>query len=106
VFAIFKKNIIFACGTIKSIRLNMTTLQLNEELQRQLGYISDDADLMKKAIAYIKKLGRSRGRTYGQETLEKDLDELLAVFRTEKITQEEIDRECESVRQGRYDGSL
>ena len=84
----------------------MTTLQLNEELQRQLGYISDDADLMKKAIAYIKKLGRSRGRTYGQETLEKDMDDLLAVFRTEKITQAEIDGECESVRQGRYDGSL
>lgn len=82
----------------------MTTLQLNEELQRQLGYISNDADLMKKAIAYIKKLGRLRNKAYGQEALDKDMDELLAAFRTEQIAQEDIDRECESVREERYDG--
>jgi hypothetical protein len=83
----------------------MTTLQLNEELQRQLGYISNDADLMRKAIAYIKKLGRLRNKAE-QEALEKDMDELLTAFRTEKISQETIDSECEAVREMRYEGRL
>ena len=80
----------------------MTTLQLNEELQRQLSYISNDAALMRKAINYIKKLGRLRNKAYAQDELEKDMDELLTAFRADDISQEDIDRECEAVREKRY----
>ncbi|MGP1477251.1 MAG: hypothetical protein ACTTJK_07290 [Phocaeicola sp.] len=82
----------------------MNTLQLNEELQRQLNYISNDAELMKKAINYIKRLGRLRSKTYEQDVLNKDMDELLTAFHTEDIAQEDIDRECKLVREERYNG--
>ncbi|MCE2616858.1 MAG: hypothetical protein ACTTKN_10400 [Phocaeicola sp.] len=82
----------------------MNTLQLNEELQRQLNYISNDAELMKKAINYIKRLGRLRSKTYEQDVLNKDMDELLTAFHTDNIAQEDIDRECKLVREERYNG--
>jgi hypothetical protein len=35
---------------------NMTTLQLNAELFRELSVIAEDENLMKKAVKYLKKL--------------------------------------------------
>lgn len=84
----------------------MTTLQLNEELQRQLGYISDDAELMKKAINYIKELGKLRNRVYTQSALDKDIEGLTTAFYAVDISQEDIDSECEAVREERYKGRL
>lgn len=34
----------------------MTTLQLNNELARQMGLISDNKDLMRKVLDYVKSL--------------------------------------------------
>ena len=82
--------------------VKMTTLQLNNELQRQLSYISDDAILLKKAINYIKQLGKERHAAYAQEDLNADIDKLLTVFHVENITQEEFNHECEMVRREQF----
>lgn len=36
-------------------------------------------------------------------SLEAEVDELLSMFKTDKISQEEVDRECELVREELYD---
>ena len=40
----------------KKTKVDMTTLELNAELFRQLSIVAEDENLMKKAVKYLKKL--------------------------------------------------
>ena len=77
----------------------MATMRLNNELQRQLSYISDDEALMKKVINYIKRLGKERSKAYAQNPLDKNINGLLNTLHIDDTTQETVNRKCEAVRQ-------
>ena len=77
----------------------MATMRLNNELQRQLSYISDDEALMKKVINYIKRLGKERSKAYAQNPLDKHINGLLNTLHIDDTTQETVNRKCEAVRQ-------
>ena len=48
----------------------------------------------------IRSMGwRLRKEETTDKTLDSEVDELLAMFKTDQISQEEIDNECESVRE-------
>ena len=66
-------------------------------------------------VGWFEQMLRSMGWTFRKEespvsdTIEKpkvfeaEVDELLSMFNTDQISQEEIDQECEQVRQELYD---
>ena len=55
-------------------------------------------------VGWFEQMIRSMGWRFRKEettdkTLDSEVDELLAMFKTDQISQEEIDNECESVRE-------
>lgn len=75
----------------------MTTLQLNSELLRQLSYIVGDDNMMKKVIAYIKRLRSQsvakKGGALGSPddpTLKKEAEELYGLFRSDDLSDEDL----------------
>lgn len=82
----------------------MTTLQLNQELLRQVGNISNDDNLLRKVIGYIKSL------TSEKKTPKADkasmLQDILSMSKPCPMSDEEINEEVEKGRQAFYDGSV
>ena len=65
-------------------------------------------------VGWFEQMLRSMGWSFRKEetparasenprVFEAEVDELLAMFSTDKISQEEVDRECEIVREELYD---
>lgn len=50
----------------------MTTLQLNKELARQMKLISDDKELMRKVLDYVKSLTGQKKNTETQTSIGSD----------------------------------
>ena len=55
-------------------------------------------------VGWFEQMIRSMGWRFRKEettdkTLDSEVDELLAMFKTDQISQEELDNECESVRE-------
>uniref|UniRef100_UPI0040265498 hypothetical protein n=1 Tax=Prevotella sp. TaxID=59823 RepID=UPI0040265498 len=82
----------------------MTTLQLNQELLRQVGNISNDDNLLRKVIGYIKSL------TSAKKTPKADkasmLQDILSMSKPCPMSDEEINEEVEKGRQAFYDGRV
>lgn len=75
----------------------MTTLQLNSELLRQMSYIVDDDNMLRKVIAYIKKLRKqSTSNNDGalssspDESLEKEARQMYGLFQSNDLSDEEL----------------
>lgn len=63
--------LIFAAEYINCYLLiiNMTAIQLNAELYRNMGIIADDEDLLAKVLKYVKKLAAQKKSTDETEYL-------------------------------------
>ena len=53
----------------------------------------------------IKKVSSKTGVQTPKRVYEKEVDELLRMFKTDKISQEEVDKECELVREALYNAA-
>lgn len=82
----------------------MTTLQLNQELLRQVGNISNDDNLLRKVIGYIKSL------TSAKKTPKVDkasmLQDILSMSKPCPMSDEEINEEVEIGRQEFYNALI
>lgn len=79
----------------------MTTLQLNQEVLRQVGSISNDDNLLRKVIVYIKSLSSAKKKAETDKA--SMLQSILAMSKTCPMTDEEINDEVEKGRQEFYD---
>lgn len=81
----------------------MTTLQLNQEVLRQVGNISNDDNLLRKVIGYIQTItpARKKGET-DKRTL---LNNILSMSEPCPLSDEEINEEVEKGRQEFYDAN-
>lgn len=79
----------------------MTTLQLNREVLRQVGGISNDERLLKKVIVYIKSITPSNKKPAPDK--KSMLENILAMSKPCPLTDEEINEEVEKGRQEFYD---
>lgn len=87
----------------------MTTLQLNSELLRQMSYIAEDEGMIKKVIAYIKRL-RSQNKvdkkgalsSSPDPTLAKEAAELYGLLGEADINEDELSSIVNDVRQEVY----
>lgn len=73
----------------------MSAQSLNAELFRQLSYIADDENYMKKALNYIKKLASQKENT--ADTLRED----DVPYRTKEELIADINEVCEQIKQAR-----
>lgn len=80
----------------------MTALQLNAELFKELSYIADNENYVIKVLNYIRGLRQNSNIIDKKQGIEQDLDELLCSFNNEEISQQELDTECEKVREEIY----
>lgn len=84
----------------------MTTLQLNQEVLRQIGYISNDDNLLTKVINYIKSIIPARSDVDVVKDKKNMLDNILSMPRPCPLTDEEINKEVEKGRQEFYDNTV
>lgn len=79
----------------------MTTLQLNQEVLRQVGSISNNDNLPKKVIDYIKSITPIKEEpALGKK---EQLENILSMSNTCDLSDEEIASEIEKGRQEFYD---
>lgn len=85
----------------------MTTLQLNQEVLRQIGYISNDDNLLSKVINYIKSIVPAKSNA-GTATDDKKamLSHIVSMSKPCPLSEEEINKEVEIGRQEFYDSTL
>lgn len=83
----------------------MTTLQLNREVLRQIGYISNDDNLLKKVISYIKSIVPATANKNIDVAEDKKamLNNILSMSKASQLSDEEINKEVEEGRQNFYD---
>lgn len=75
----------------------MSTTSLNAELFRQLSYIADDENCMKKVLNYIKKLANQKEK----ETTADTLAEEEVPYRTKEELIAGFNEVCEQIKQAR-----
>lgn len=75
----------------------MSAQSLNAELFRQLSYIADDENYMKKALNYIKKLASQKEKENTADTLRED----DVPYRTKEELIADINEVCEQIKQAR-----
>ena len=75
--------------------------QLRSSIWDVVRSVDDDAALqsMYDYVLYVAQKTSRQAATNIQD----DMEELLAAFRTDKISPDDIDKECEAVRQEMYD---
>ena len=82
----------------------MTTLQLNQEVLRQVGSISNNENLLKKVIDFIKSIAPAKEeRVLGKK---EQLENILSMSKTCDLSEEEIISEIEKGRQEFYDNRV
>jgi hypothetical protein len=82
----------------------MTTLQLNQEVLRQVGSISNNENLLKKVIDFIKSIAPAKEeRVLGKK---EQLENILSMSKTRDLSEEEIASEIEKGRQEFYDNRV
>ncbi len=80
----------------------MTTLQLNQEVLRQVGFISGNDNLLKKVIDYIKSIAPTKKDAVAVS--KKDmLEGILSMSRPCPMTDDEIKEEVSKGRQEFHD---
>lgn len=78
----------------------MTTLQLNQELLRQVGSISNNDNLLQKAIDFIKSIAPiKKEQSLGKR---EQLEDILSMSKGCDLSEEEINSEIEKGRQEFY----
>ena len=75
----------------------MSTTSLNAELFRQLSYIADDENYMKKVLNYIKKLASQKEKETAADTLAED----DVPYRTNEELIADINEVCNQIKQAR-----
>ena len=81
----------------------MTTLQLNQEVLRQIGYISNDDNLLTKVINYIKTIIPTKNGSDVAGGKKAMLDGVLSMSKDCPLSDAEINSEVERGRQEFYD---
>lgn len=83
---------------------HMSTKSINAELFRQLSYIADDENCMKKALDYIRKLAIQKEKAQpltATDTLAED----IVPYRTKEELKEGFNQACQEAKQYK-DGKL
>lgn len=81
----------------------MTTLQLNQEVLRQVGGISNDDNLLRKVIVYIKSITPTIKKP--QNDKETMLQHILSLSKPCPLSEDEVNDEVEKGRQEFYDST-
>lgn len=81
----------------------MTTLQLNQEVLRQVGGISNDDNLLRKVIVYIKSITPAIKKP--QNDKETMLQHILSLSKPCPLSEDEVNDEVEKGRQEFYDST-
>lgn len=82
----------------------MTTLQLNQDVLRQVGSISNNENLLKKVIDFIKSIAPAKEeRVLGKK---EQLENILSMSKTCDLSEEDIASEIEKGRQKFYDNRV
>lgn len=84
----------------------MTTLQLNQEVLRQIGYISNDENLLTKVINYIKSIVPAKGTDKIVDDKKAMLERIASMSRPCPLSEKEINSEVEAGKQEFYDNVL
>lgn len=95
------RNLFVSLQTIKGGK-DMTTLQLNQELLRQVGAISNDETLLQKAINYIKSITPAK-QEKSKNKKKALLDNIISMSKPCPLTDAEINAEIEAGRKEFYE---
>lgn len=87
----------YFCSTIPKDCV-MTTLQLNQEVLRQVGFISSNDNLLKKVIDYIKSIAPTK-KDATAESKREMLERILSMSKPCPMTEDEIKEEVNKGRQ-------